>query len=239
VTASLRDIKVYTTYPHSCSYLEEQEAVTLFVDPKHGIDKPLYSSLSQLGFRRSGSHIYRPHCEACNACIPSRIPVADFRMSRGQRRTWNRNQDMLVEETASINDDEAYQLYCDYIEQRHSDGDMYPPVREQYESFLNNPWGCTRYYRFYSEEDGRRHLLAIAVADFLDDGQSAIYTFFDPTAAKRGLGTYTLLWQVENARQLKLDYLYLGYWIRDCQKMSYKSSYRPLELRINNCWTTV
>ena len=239
MTASLRDIKVYTTYPHSCSYLEDQEAVTLFVDPKQTVDQTLYSSLSGLGFRRSGSHIYRPHCEACNACIPSRIPVADFRMSRGQRKTWNRNQDLVVEETAEISDDAAYELYSKYIELRHKDGDMYPPVREQYESFLNNPWGCTRYYRFYTQCEGQKVLIAIAVADFLNDGQSAIYTFFDPGEAKRSLGTYTLLWQVENARKMELQYLYLGYWIRDCQKMSYKSSYRPLQLRINNCWTVV
>jgi len=239
VTASLRDIKVYTTYPHSCSYLEDQEAVTLFVDPKHVVDQSLYSSLSNLGFRRSGSHIYRPHCENCNACIPSRIPADKFRMSRSQRRTWNRNQDLVVEETSSITDDAAYDLYTRYIELRHKDGDMYPPVREQYESFLNNPWGCTRYYRFYSREEGQPALLAIAVADFLDDGQSAIYTFFDPTLVKRSLGTYTLLWQIENARKMGLDYLYLGYWIQNCQKMAYKSSYRPLELRINNCWTAV
>ena len=239
MTASLRDIKVYTTYPHSCSYLEEQEAVTLFVDPKHTVDRPLYSSLSSLGFRRSGSHIYRPHCESCSACIPSRIPVADFRMSRGQRRTWNRNRDLVVEESADITDDAAYELYKHYIELRHKDGDMYPPVREQYESFLNNPWECTRYFRFYAEQDGKRVLVAIVVADFLDDGQSAIYTFFDPTRAKRSLGNYTLLWQVENARKMGLEYLYLGYWIKNCQKMSYKTSYRPLELRINNCWTAV
>ncbi len=239
MTASLRDIKVYTTFPHSCSYLEEQEAVTLFVDPRHKVDRSLYSSLSSLGFRRSGSHIYRPHCESCNACIPSRILVADFRMSRGQRRTWNRNQDLVVEESADITDDAAYDLYKRYIEVRHKDGDMYPPVREQYESFLNNPWGCTRYYRFYAEPDGKAALVAIAVADFLDDGQSAIYTFFDPIEAKRSLGNYTLLWQVENARKMGLNYLYLGYWIKGCQKMSYKSSYRPLELRINNCWTAV
>ena len=160
-------------------------------------------------------------------------------MSRGQRKTWNRNQDLLVEETAEITDDTAYKLYSQYIELRHKDGDMYPPVREQYESFLNNPWGCTRYYRFYGELDGERKLVAIAVADFLDDGQSAIYTFFDPTLAKRSLGNYTLLWQIENAQKMGLQYLYLGYWIRNCQKMSYKSSYRPLELRINNCWTAV
>jgi arginine-tRNA-protein transferase len=160
-------------------------------------------------------------------------------MSRGQRKTWNRNQDLQVEETAEITDDAAYHLYSRYIELRHKDGDMYPPVREQYESFLNNPWGCTRYYRFYGELGGERKLLAIAVADFLDDGQSAIYTFFDPTLAKRSLGNYTLLWQIENARKMGLQYLYLGYWIRNCQKMSYKSSYRPLELRINNCWAAV
>jgi len=240
VTASLRDVKVYTTYPHKCSYLDDQEAVTLFVDPKHTVDKALYSSLSGIGFRRSGSHIYRPNCEACNACIPTRIPVEEFRMSRGQRRTWNRNQDLTVEETPSITDDAAYSLYSKYIEQRHADGDMHPPVREQYESFLNNPWNCTAFYRFYAPGDkGGRILVAIAVADFLEDGQSAIYTFFDPEQAKRSLGTYTLLWQVENTRKLKLDYLYLGYWIRNCRKMAYKSAYRPLELRINNRWTAI
>lgn len=144
-----------------------------------------------------------------------------------------------MDETSAITDDAAYKLYSQYIELRHKDGDMYPPEREQYESFLNNPWGCTRFYRFYAREEGRPVLVAIAVADFLEDGQSAIYTFFDPTRTKRSLGTYTVLWQVENAQKLGLDYLYLGYWIQNCQKMSYKSSYRPLELRIDNCWTTV
>ena len=239
VTASLRDIKVYTTYPHDCSYLDDEQAVTLFVDPQQCVDQALYSRLSAMGFRRSGSHIYRPHCEECKACIPSRVPVADFCMSRGQRRTWNRNQDLVVEETPDISDDPAYQLYCNYIEQRHKDGDMYPPEREQYISFLNNPWGCTRYYRFYTEDGGQRSLVAIAVADTLEDGQSAIYTFFDPAQARRSLGTYTLLWQVEKAREMGLNYLYLGYWIRDCQKMSYKSAYRPLELCINNRWTAI
>jgi len=239
VTASLRDIKVYTTYPHNCSYLEDKEAVTLFVDPKLAVDRSLYSSLSSLGFRRSGSHIYRPHCEACNACIPCRIPVGKFRASRSQRRTWRRNSDVQVEECAAITDDAAYDLYRRYIESRHGDGDMYPPVREQYEAFLGNPWGFTRYYRYYLPAENGRQLIAIAVADFLDDGQSAVYTFFDPALARRSLGTYTLLWQIENAKKLQLEYLYLGYWIRDCQKMSYKSAFQPLQFRIDNVWTAV
>jgi len=231
----MRDLKVYTTYPHSCSYLEDQEATTLFVDPRQRMDKQLYSNLSLLGFRRSGNHVYRPHCTYCDACIPARVPVAQFAPKRGQRRTWTRNRDLMVQRTDDIRDDAAFNLYRRYIELRHADGDMYPPDREQYESFLNNAWDCTHYYRFYD----RGSLIALAVVDELVDGLSAIYTFFEPEAHKRSLGVYAILWQIEAARDMGLDYLYLGYWIRDCQKMSYKSDYRPLELYVKSRWTTL
>jgi arginine-tRNA-protein transferase len=235
VTSSIRDLKVYTTYPHTCSYLDDQEAVTLFVDPRTPVDKTLYSRLSAMGFRRSGAHIYRPHCGECTACIPARIAVDDFTPSRRQRRISARNGDLLVQQTPSINDPEAFDLYCRYIEHRHYDGDMYPPDREQYESFLSDEWGVTDYYRFYAGNT----LLAVAVVDRLDDGLSAIYTFFDPHTARRSLGVYAVLWQVEQARSLGLPYVYLGYWIKGCQKMAYKSEYRPLELYINSRWATL
>jgi len=231
----MRDLKVYTTYPHSCSYLEDQEATTLFVDPRQPVDQKLYSNLSQLGFRRSGSHIYRPHCTHCDACIPARIPVNLFEPKRGQRRTRNRNQDLVVKASDDMRDDAAFELYQNYIESRHSDGDMYPPEREQYESFLSNAWDCTRYYRFYDGDS----LIALAVVDELVDGLSAIYTFFDPALDKRSLGGFAILWQIEKAREMGLPYLYLGYWVRDCQKMAYKSDYRPLELYVNNRWTSL
>lgn len=235
MTSSMRDLKVYTTYPHSCSYLEDQEATTLFVDPRQPVDQKLYSNLSQLGFRRSGSHIYRPHCTHCDACIPARIPVNLFEPKRGQRRTRNRNQDLVVKASDDMRDDAAFELYQNYIESRHSDGDMYPPEREQYESFLSNAWDCTRYYRFYDGDS----LIALAVVDELVDGLSAIYTFFDPALDRRSLGGFAILWQIEKAREMGLSYLYLGYWVRDCQKMAYKSDYRPLELYVNNRWTSL
>lgn len=235
MTSSMRDLKVYTTYPHSCSYLEEQEATTLFVDPRQQMDKTLYSNLSLLGFRRSGNHVYRPHCTHCDACIPARIPVASFKAKRGQRRSLGRNSDLRVVCSEDIRDDEAFKLYRRYIEQRHSDGDMYPPDREQYESFLNNAWNCTNYFRFYQHDT----LLAVAVVDELVDGLSAIYTFFDPEEKKRGLGSFAILWQIEKTRELGLEYLYLGYWIRDCQKMAYKAEFRPLELYVNSRWTSL
>ncbi len=235
MTSSMRDLKVYTTYPHSCSYLSEQEATTLFVDPRQPVDKALYSKLSLLGFRRSGNHIYRPHCTHCDACIPARIPVAGFQPRRNQERTRKRNEDLRVRRSDSLNDDEAFNLYCRYIRLRHADGDMYPPDREQYESFLNDAWDCTHYYRFYDNKS----LVALAVVDELQDGLSAIYTFFDPDCDKRSLGAYAILWQIERARALGLEYLYLGYWISGCKKMAYKSDYRPLELYVNNRWTTL
>lgn len=233
MTSSLRDLKVYTTYPHTCSYLPEREATTLFIDPRQDIDQALYSRLSQLGFRRSGSHIYRPHCADCRACIPARIPVERFCPDRSQRRIWRRNQDLLVMHSQDIRDEEAYDLYYRYIEQRHADGDMFPPDREQYLSFLNDPWQVTRYLRFYEGEQ----LVAVAVVDELEDGLSAIYTFFEPEQERRGLGVFAILWQIERARELGLAHVYLGYWIENCQKMRYKDRYQPLELLVDGRWT--
>lgn len=233
MSSSLRDLKVYTTHPHGCSYLAKQEATTLFVDPRQELDIHLYSSLSALGFRRSGRHVYRPHCSNCQACVPARVPVALFEPSRSQRRTLKRNSDLRVVCTEDIQDEEAYQLYKDYIEQRHADGDMFPPTREQYESFLNDAWDCTRYYRFYDEQ---HKLQAVAVVDVMLDGLSAIYTFFDPQAQQRGLGSFAILWQIEETKALGLPYLYLGYWVKGCRKMDYKVDYQPLELYQNNLW---
>ena len=134
MTASLRDIRVYTTFPHACSYLAEQEATTLFIDPRQTVSAELYTQLSIMGFRRSGDHLYRPHCSRCTACVPSRVRVADFVRSRSQNRVWKRNQDLRVVEGRSIDDDDAYALYRRYIEGRHADGDMFPPDRDQYMS---------------------------------------------------------------------------------------------------------
>ncbi|MFT7288839.1 MAG: arginyl-tRNA--protein-N-Asp/Glu arginylyltransferase [Halieaceae bacterium] len=232
MTSSLRDLKVYTTYPHRCSYLEDEEATTLFIDPRQTVDQTLYSNLSMLGFRRSGNHIYRPHCSHCSACIPARVPVQEFTPSRTQKRCAKRNADLRVVSRESISDAEAYALYDRYIRARHADGDMYPPDRDQFESFLNNPWGCTQYLEFRKDDE----LLAIAVVDAMLDGLSAIYTFYDPAAESRSLGRYAILWQIERCIREGLPYVYLGYWIRNCRKMAYKVDYQPLEMLISNQW---
>lgn len=229
----LSTIKLFATQPHPCSYLDDREATTLFVDPEAPVDITLYSQLSQLGFRRSGRHLYRPQCAQCQACISCRIPVNAFRPNRTQRRCWQRNQDLQINTVYSINTDEHYNLYADYIIERHSDGDMHPPSRNQYETFLTREWGVTQYLEFRAQDK----LIGVAVCDQLEDGLSAVYTFYDAKENARSLGVFAILAQIDKARSLGLNNLYLGYWIKQCNKMQYKTQYRPLELLVNRSWT--
>ncbi len=232
---ALSDLRVFATHPHPCSYLEDEQATTLFIDPETSIDSTTYSQLADIGFRRSGPHIYRPHCHSCKACVPARVPVDTFKPSRRQRRIINRNKDLKVIEIDDIAAPSCYELYERYINMRHQDGDMYPPSYEQYISFLTDDMGITQYYGFTLDEQ----LVAVAVTDKMDNGLSAIYTFFDPDMDKRSLGVYGVLWQIQQAKAFGLEYLYLGYWIKECRKMSYKTDYRPLQLFLNNRWLTL
>ncbi len=229
----LARLKFYATQPHPCSYLPEEQATTLFLDPSQPMDPHVYAELSELGFRRSGDHLYRPHCQRCNACIPARIPINRFEPNRQQRRILKRNADLQVSASRPVFTAEYYALYSRYIELRHSDGDMYPPSREQFSTFLVRDLPFSRFYEFRLQ--GR--LLAVAVTDVLPNGLSAIYTFYDPEEERRSLGRYAILWQIGETERLGLRAVYLGYWIKNCRKMNYKTQYRPIELFVNQRWT--
>ena len=226
-------IKFYATPSHSCSYIAEQEAITLFLDPHVQPSIHLYTELSAQGFRRSGSHFYRPYCSNCNACIAARIPAALFKANKRQRRIWKKNQDLSVTIHPPTFSQEHYSLYERYICERHRDGDMYPPSEEQYRSFLIEGWSEHGLFIEFRKE---KQLLALAIIDKLENALSAVYTFFDPEYSKRSLGAYAILWQVDYCIKNQLETLYLGYWIKGCNKMSYKSEYRPLEIHINGQW---
>lgn len=233
---NLRTLHFYATPDHDCSYLDGKTAKTLFVDPQATIDQHIYSQLSDLGFRRSGKHIYRPHCEGCKACISVRIPLATFRMSKSQKRIMAKNRDVTVTQKPAQFTEEYYALYSRYINERHSDGDMYPPSLEQFNSFLVEGEEHTHFLEF---RDANEQLIAVAVIDILDQGLSAIYTFYDPSLAKRSLGTYCILWQLAHCLQNNLNYLYLGYWVKECRKMNYKIAFSPFELLLDGEWTLI
>lgn len=233
---NLKTLHFYATPEHECSYLDGFEAKTLFVDPQEVITSDAYSQLSDLGFRRSGKHIYRPYCSNCQACISVRVNGREFVPSKSQKRTFNKNRDLQVMAVPPQFTDEYYALYEKYINTRHSDGDMYPPTPEQFSAFLieGGQKGC-----FYEFRDPAGRLLALAVTDYLTSGLSAIYTFFDPDEERRSLGSFAILWQLKEVKRLELEYLYLGYWIRECQKMSYKIAYNPLEMLLHGQWIVV
>lgn len=232
---SLARLKFYATQPHACSYLPEEQATTLFLDPSQPMDVQIYAELSEMGFRRSGDHLYRPHCQRCNACIPARIPAEGLQLNRQQKRILKRNTDLTVTDVRPAFTEEYYGLYATYIEQRHADGDMYPPSREQFHTFLVRDLPFSRFYEF--RLDGR--LLALAVTDVLPNGLSAVYTFYDPTEERRSLGRFAILWQAGEVARLGLKGLYLGYWIKNCRKMNYKTEYRPIELLVNQRWISL
>jgi arginine-tRNA-protein transferase len=217
---------------HPCSYLDGLTARMAYTDPGLSMSAPLYSALAEQGFRRSGDWVYRPWCRHCSACIPVRIPVARFAPNRSQARILKRNADLTAIPRPAEFVEEHYRLYRRYLETRHADGDMEGSGREEYMQFLGSAWANTAFVEFRLGAE----LLAVAAVDRLSDGLSAVYTFFDPEQGPRGLGVYAVLWQVEEARALGLDWLYLGYWIEACRKMTYKSRYRPLEAWIAGQW---
>ena len=112
-----------------------------------------------------------------------------------------------------------YQLYLHYQDSRHAGGDMADSSPEDYIQFLSSSWCDTIFVEFFIAGE----LAGLAIVDILNNALSAVYTFFDPKFSNYGLGVYAVLWQIEYAKQLQKDFVYLGFWITECQKMAYKT----------------
>lgn len=225
-------LRLYRTHGHPCAYLPGRTARSLFVDPELGKDAQIYSTLQDMGFRRSGSEIYRPDCAECDRCIAARLPVVGFRPRRSQRRTLKANADLQIRPRLARYSDECFELYFRYIQHRHGDGEMANPTPEDFVRFLVSDWCETLFIEL--RRQGR--LVGVAVTDVLPRGLSAVYTFFDPEREKHSPGVFSILTQIAQARRLGLPWLYLGYWVHGCRKMEYKTEYRPLQLLVNGHW---
>ena len=226
------ELKFFITAPHDCSYLKGRMAVTLFADPDRELDQLSFSTLHAMGFRRSGCLVYTPRCPECSACIPTRVPVDDFRPDRSQRRNLKANSDLEVRLCEARFSEEHIALYQRYIRDRHPGDSMDVESREEVERFFLCDWSDTLLMEFRHE--GKP--VAVAVVDVVTSGLSAVYTFFDPAEAKRGLGVFAVLGMIDEAKRRGLPYLYLGYLIHESPKMAYKARYRPLQHYRDGSW---
>jgi arginyl-tRNA--protein-N-Asp/Glu arginylyltransferase len=233
-TNRMQRIPLFLSVEHACGYLPAKVSRNAYVDPDFRLSPARYGALIEQGFRRSGNHVYRPHCALCKKCLAARVPVEHFRPHRSQQRCLTRNRDLSCSVTRTLTH-EHYSLFQRYIDARHAGEGMDGDSPESFHAFLECSWGETQFWEFRLGKE----LLSVAVVDVLPEALSAVYTFFDPSFDTRGLGTLAVLRLIERAQALRLPYVYLGYWVEGSRKMDYKRRFQPLEVFDGETWAVL
>lgn len=216
----------YVLEPNLCPYLPGRVERKLLTEVSGPQAQHSYEALTKAGFRRSHRFAYRPACAHCSACVPVRVVVAGFEAGRSLRRIQRTNADLAMTLTPARVTSEQFALFRRYIASRHGDGEMAGMTEQEYRDMVESSDIDTRLAEFRDESGA---LLAVCLLDWLADGPSAVYSFFEPGESRRSLGTYVVLSLIEAAAQAPAPYVYLGYWIERSRKMAYKTRFRPLE----------
>ncbi|HYD69909.1 arginyltransferase [Azospirillum sp.] len=219
--------------PMPCPYLPGRVERKLFTRLAGPYASEVNSTLSRAGFRRSHDIVYRPVCPTCSACVPVRIPVAAFEMTRSQRRVLRTNHDLSLTEVPAVATGEQYRLFAAYQSSRHGDSDMARMAMADFAAMIDEGRADTSVFEA-RESTGR--LLGCMLTDRLSDGFSAVYSFYDAKQERRSVGSYMILSLIARAREEGLPYVYLGYWIAQSRKMAYKARFRPLEALGRDGW---
>ncbi|MBT4219118.1 MAG: arginyltransferase [Rhodospirillaceae bacterium] len=227
----------FTTTPMPCPYFNDRLERRLVTELVGRNAENLHNTLTHAGFRRSHGISYAPCCMDCDACKSVRVLAGSFNPSRTQRRVIKRNAGLTAVVTSAIATEEQYALFANYQHSRHGDGDMAGMEFTDYQALIEETPIESEVVEFRDEEE---KLVAACLTDRVSDGLSAVYSFYDSDIdPKRSIGAYIILWLIDYAKQLGLPYVYLGFWIKDCDKMAYKSGYKPLQVFTPQGWETL
>ncbi|MDO8287882.1 MAG: arginyltransferase [Parvibaculum sp.] len=229
----------YITAPQPCPYLPGRFEKKVFTHLLSENAVTLNDTLSQAGFRRSQNIAYRPACDGCSACVSVRIRVNDFTPNKSFRRILARNDDLVSTSKPARATQEQFSLLRSYLDTRHPQGGMADMTPLDYVSMIEDTTVRSSLIEYRLMKDEPSPLYAMALTDQLQDGLSMVYSFYNPQDDSRSLGTFMVLDHIARARVLGLPYVYLGYWVADCRKMSYKMRFRPLEALGLDGWNAV
>ncbi len=231
--ASKPPLVFYRTGPMPCPYLSGNIERNLFTELRGVQAQEQHETLTRAGFRRSHHIVYRPACPGCSDCIPVRIVASEFRPTRSERRILRRNSDLSVTLLDPVATDEHYAIFAAYQRDRHGDSEMAAMTFSDFRAMIEDTVVDTQLVEFRNQDGA---LIAGCLIDRISDAFSAVYSYYDPKECDRGLGNFMILWLVETAASIGLSHVYLGYWIEGCDKMSYKTRYRPIELLGDSGW---
>ncbi len=226
------DIVEFSTLESDCVY---QENRLMRMRYKY-IKNPTLSINSKLiknGWRRFGNYFSRPECSSCTDCLSLKIDVKNFKLSKSQKRVYkkNKNTKILIQQP-SVTDKhlDVYQRYHKYKQLKNG----WEPTSISYSNYEDLYISGHGFYGkeilYFADEK----LVGVDLVDFLEDGISAIYFYYDPDFLHLSLGKYSLLKQIDFARELELDWIYLGYAVKNCKSLNYKFEYKPYKILKNN-----
>ena len=222
------------TQPMPCPYIDHKMERRLATDISTIRGKKCHNILAQAGFRRSQHISYKPACRSCSACKPIRVVAKKFNRTKSQKRIYNRNRDLVTEYLTPVATPELFELFQNYQMFRHSGGEMALMDYSDFRGMLETSPIKTSIKTYRLEVS--RELIGAVLLDDQSDGYSAVYSFFNCLQPERSIGTFIILDLIDDLRHKDLDYLYLGYWIAQSRKMSYKASFRPAEILIGPNW---